>query len=64
MARAADEPPDDVPYGDLWDGDIDAPQLVVEITDPTVVGTILGPDGEPLHSVLDRPRFPFGFNLT
>lgn len=56
--------PDDMPYGDLWDCDIAVPSLEVEITDPDVVGTILGPDGQPLHTVLSRERFPFGFNLS
>lgn len=64
MPRAFDDPPEDMPYGDLWDDDIAAPSIEVEITDPEVVGTILGPDGQPLHTVLARETFPFGFNLT
>jgi hypothetical protein len=44
--------------------DIELPHLEVEVTDPQVVGTILGPDGEPLHTVLDREIFPFGFCRT
>lgn len=57
---------DDDPYEDedMWGPGPDIPHLEVEITDPDVVGTILGPDGEPLHTVLSRPRFPFGFNLS
>jgi len=62
--QAFDDPPDDMPYGDLWDGDVVCPHVEVEIGGPEIVGVILGPDGEPLHTVLDRERFPFGFNLT
>ena len=65
MPRAfGDEPIQDMPYGDLWDDDPIAPHLEVEIGGPEIVGTILGPDGGPLHTVLDRDLFPFGFNLT
>lgn len=50
--------------------DIDDPNLVVEppsvtvdVAERGIVGTILGPDGEPLHTVLE-PRTPFGFTRS
>ena len=51
-------------YGDQWDDDPEPHALTVwaSADGPEVVGTILGPDGEPLHTVT-RPRPPFGFNL-
>lgn len=53
-----------------WDDDYeppestDTPHVEVEIDDLDVIGVILGPDGQPLHTVLERDRFPFGFNPT
>lgn len=42
---------------EVW---VDPPAITVDVSDPKVVGTILGPDGRPLHTVL-APRPPFGF---
>lgn len=39
--------------------DFEAPSPTVEVTDPEVVAVLLGPDGEPLLIMVDRP--PFGF---
>lgn len=37
------------------------PVCEVTETDPEIVGRILGPDGETIAIVLDRPVVPFGF---
>jgi hypothetical protein len=50
------EPDDDEP-----DDDIEAPELVVEITEPTAVGRLFGPDGRVLATLYDRRIVPFGF---
>lgn len=55
---------------DPWDpwqqgeqGPVEAPLLEVYVSDPPdPVGVILGPDGEPLHTVYDREPVPFGFH--
>lgn len=44
-------------YDDVW---VNPPDVTVDVADVDVVGTILGPDGEPLHTVLAE-RMPFGF---
>ncbi len=46
-------------YDPAADEDIEfeVPELEVEVTSDGVIGTILGPDGEPLRTV----RRPFGF---
>lgn len=44
-------------YDEVW---AIPPDVTVHVADPEVVGTILGPDGEPLHTVLAE-RMPFGF---
>lgn len=46
---------------DWYDEPPTPPALTVDLAEPVVIGTILGPDGAPLVDVLDRPRFPFGF---
>lgn len=33
----------------------------VEVNDPEVLGYLLGPDGEPIATLLSRRRIPFGF---
>lgn len=43
---------------DLW---ADAPSVTVWVTDAEPIGTILGPEGEPLHTVFEL-RPPFGFS--
>jgi hypothetical protein len=47
---------------DDWDTDwpLNPPVPTVEVTEPKIVGTILGPNGRPLHTVV-RPRPPFGY---
>ncbi len=37
--------------------EFEVPEIEVEVTSDGVIGTILGPDGEPLRTV----RRPFGF---
>lgn len=37
--------------------------LEVHVTDPEILATLLGPDGEPLAYLLDRRQVPFGFQL-
>lgn len=39
----------------------DPPLIEVEITDPNVLGYLLGPDGEPIATLLDRSTVTFGF---
>lgn len=46
---------------DGWDDDIDPPTLTLEVTDPEVLGYLLGPRGERIATLLDRPWVPFGF---
>lgn len=33
----------------------------VDISDPRIIAELLGPDGEPLAFLLDRPAVPFGY---
>jgi hypothetical protein len=48
---------------DGWeDASIDAPDLLVEFDDPQALGAILGPDGDPIHIVMEPRPFPFGFS--
>lgn len=45
-----------------WPGDWTL--ISVDLPDLPIVGTLLAADGSPLHTVLARPLFPFGFNPT
>lgn len=49
------EDPDDLG----WD---DGPALTLEVTDPQVLGYLLGPDGEPIATLVDRRPIQFGFS--
>jgi hypothetical protein len=40
----------------------DPPSIEVEIMDNPVVAELLGPDGEPLAQLRERPYVPFGFH--
>lgn len=51
-------------WGDDEDLESDPPHIDVEITAPNVLGYLLGPDGEPVATLLDRPIVPFGFQPT
>ncbi len=47
-------------WPEVWDDEgveFEVPEIEVEVTSDGIVGTILGPDGEPLRTV----RRPFGF---
>lgn len=37
------------------------PSLDVEVSAPQVLGHLLGPDGEVMFTLVDRPVIPFGF---
>jgi hypothetical protein len=37
--------------------------IEVEVTEPEVVGVLLGPDGEPLIVLWDREPIDFGFQI-
>lgn len=39
----------------------DAPELEVTVEPRKIVGRLLGPDGEPVALLADRPWVPFGF---
>lgn len=41
-----------------------AADLTLVVTDPEVLGYLLGPDGAPIATLLDRPLIPFGFQRT
>ena len=56
-----DLPPE--PCGDGLEPLCEWPTLEVEITEPTEVGRLLGPDGEPLLVMYDRSTVPFGFQV-
>lgn len=56
--------------GEWWEDEWEEPwedqpilaaDLTVEVNPPEIVGTLLGPDGEPIRYLLDRPAVPFGF---
>lgn len=42
----------------------DGPECTVEVTEPEVLGYLLGPDGEPIATLLDRRVVPFGFTRS
>lgn len=55
-----------MPVADIPDDDYDAwdfahPTCDFEINDPVIIGELLGPDGQPIAYLLDRPAVQFGF---
>lgn len=47
---------------DDWEPPICPAAPLAEFCDPEIIGTILGPDGAPLHMVIEARPFPFGFS--
>lgn len=47
-----------------WDDDdvsYQVPALTVDVTEPAVLATLYGPDGQPILEITDRGWVPFGF---
>lgn len=51
--------------GDDWETDDPAPfgPCEVTVTEPQLVGTLLGPDGEVIAALYDRRIIPFGYQV-